>query len=95
MCLSESGIPIHILNGLPTPCYIYSERSIVEAYKRLVAMDSAYGIEVKYAMKANSNRTILKIIKDLGGKIDASSLNEAKRAIMAGFKPGDITYTTQ
>lgn len=58
-------------------------------------MDSAYGIEVKYAMKANSNRTILKIIKEVGGKIDASSFNEAKRAIMAGFKPCHITYTTQ
>lgn len=68
---------------------------MVEAFNKLKNMDSAYGLEVKYAMKANSNATILRIFKELGAKIDASSLNEARRAFLAGFKYSDITYTTQ
>lgn len=68
---------------------------MVEAFRKLQNMESAYGLEIQYAMKANSNAAILKIFKDLGAKIDASSLNEARRALLAGFKHEDITYTTQ
>lgn len=46
-------------------------------------------------MKALANQSVLKILKSLGSKIDASSFNEAKRAIAAGFEPSDLSYTTQ
>ncbi len=58
-------------------------------------MDSAYGLEVQFAMKANSNAAILKILKQQGAKIDASSYGEILRAVNAGYTPHDITYTTQ
>ena len=95
MILEKSGINLLQLVKLQTRCYFYSERLIEEAYNSLVAMDSAYGLEIRYAMKANSNTTILKLLKRLGAKIDASSLNEAIRAQLAGFSLEDITYTTQ
>jgi diaminopimelate decarboxylase len=75
MTLERSGIDLAVLPKLQTPCYIYSEKLMVEAFSKLKNMESAYGIEISYAMKANSNAAILRIFRDLGAKIDASSLN--------------------
>jgi diaminopimelate decarboxylase len=58
-------------------------------------MPNAYGLEVRYAMKANSNRSILKIINTQGLKIDASSMNEVRRARLAGIAYRDIILTSQ
>lgn len=95
MKLEKSGIDLKSLGKLPTPCYIYSERLIEEAFHQLSSMESAYGLEIQYAMKANPNGAILRILRRLGAKIDSSSLNEAIRAQKAGFPLTDITYTTQ
>jgi diaminopimelate decarboxylase len=38
-------------------------------------MPNAYGLEIAYAMKAMPNQHVLKILKSLGSKIDASSFN--------------------
>jgi len=46
-------------------------------------------------MKANSTRALLKIIGSQGLKIDASSMNETRRALMAGIPFEDIMLTTQ
>ncbi|NMA25004.1 MAG: diaminopimelate decarboxylase [Clostridiales bacterium] len=78
-----------------TPCYLYDETLLVEKCRRAMSMPNAYGLRVRYAMKANSNRTLLKIIAGQGLYIDASSLNEARRAEMAGIEPGRIMLTTQ
>ena len=78
-----------------TPLYLYDEKVIIDKCKRLLAMPNAYGLEVRYAMKANSNRSILKIISAQGIKIDASSLNEVRRAFLAGIPYCDIILTTQ
>jgi len=63
-----------------TPFYLYDEKAIVDKCKSLLEMPNAYGLTVRYAMKANSTKALLKIIYNQGLKIDASSLNEARRA---------------
>ncbi|MDR1687156.1 MAG: hypothetical protein LBS21_00910 [Clostridiales bacterium] len=78
-----------------TPLYLYDEKFIKDRCRLLLSMPSAYALTVRYAMKANSNRTFLKIIHSCGLKIDASSLNEAKRANLAGIPYEDIILTTQ
>ena len=78
-----------------TPLYLYDESLLVEKCQQALSMPSAYGLRVRYAMKANSNRTLLRIIAGQGLHIDASSLNEAKRAEMAGIEPERIMLTTQ
>ncbi len=78
-----------------TPCYFYDEKLLTEKCQQALSMPNAYGIRVRYAMKANSSRTVLQIIAQQGLFIDASSLNEAKRAEMAGINPEQIMLTTQ
>lgn len=46
-------------------------------------------------MKANSNRTILRIFREMGIGIDASSEHEVFRAMRAGFTPQEIQLTGQ
>lgn len=78
-----------------TPVYVYDENAIREKCQKVLSMPNAYGLSVRYAMKANSNRTILQIIHQCGLRIDASSLNEVRRAHLAGIPYQDIILTTQ
>ena len=78
-----------------TPVYVYDEALILTRCEECMAMPNAYGMTVRYAMKANPNRTLLKIISGAGLHIDASSLNEVIRAHIAGIPYEDIMLTTQ
>lgn len=78
-----------------TPIFVYSQEEIEKRADIALAFPNAFGITVRYAMKANPNSTILKILRKKGIKIDASSYFEVKRAISSGFKPEDILLTSQ
>ena len=78
-----------------TPLYLYDEDTIVKKCNALLAMPNAYGLVVRYAMKANSTKALLKIINNQGLKIDASSMNEVRRAHIAGISYENIILTTQ
>ena len=78
-----------------TPVYVYDEALILERCRECMEMPQAYGLVVRYAMKANSNRTILKLITNAGLHLDASSLNEVIRAHLAGVPYEQIMLTTQ
>ncbi len=86
---------IKVANEYKTPAYIYDEQMIINKCKEIIQMPNAYGLKPRFAMKALSSKRILKIIYEQGFGIDASSLNEAKRAINAGIKHQDIMLTTQ
>lgn len=77
------------------PFFVYDEQYIRDRCKLFMTMPNAYGIQPRFAMKANSLKAILQIIASEGMGIDASSLNEAKRAVMAGIEPSRIMLTTQ
>ncbi len=78
-----------------TPLYVYDEAAILARCAEVKAMPSAFGLSVGYAMKANANRALLQLIHQQGIHIDASSLNEARRAHLAGIPWRDIMLTTQ
>lgn len=78
-----------------TPVYLYDEAQIVQHCRNILGMPNAYGLEPRFAMKANSSRAILQLVAREGFGIDASSLNEARRAHAAGIAYGRIMLTTQ
>lgn len=78
-----------------TPIYLYDEKLLVEKCQAVLSMPNAFGLIVRYAMKANSNKTILQIINNENISFDASSLNEVRRATIAGINPDRIILTTQ
>ena len=90
-----TGIIPKIAKDYGTPVYIYDESLLIEKCKDVLSMPNAFGLTVRYAMKANSNRTLLKIISSQGIHIDASSFNEVKRAGMAGIPYKNMMLTSQ
>lgn len=72
-----------IRSRFETPVFVYSERILREQAARVLAFPHAFGFTPRYAMKANSNATILHLFDSLGLHIDASSGYEVHRAIAA------------
>jgi diaminopimelate decarboxylase len=75
-----------------TPFYLYDAAILRAALGRLTAMaggpNLGSNIIIRYAMKANSARAVLQIVREAGLWIDAVSGNEVLRASRAGFALG-------
>ena len=71
-----------------TPFYLYDAGILRAALKRLTTLASGPNLVVRYAMKANSSRAVLQIVREAGLWIDAVSGNEVLRAARAGFPTG-------
>ncbi len=76
-----------------TPCYVYSASTIVENYH---AYDEAFGDiphMVCYAMKANSNLAVLRLLAKAGAGFDIVSGGELFRVLKAGGDPSKIVFS--
>lgn len=78
-----------------TPVYVYDLETLREQAKKAKMFPNAFGVCVRYAMKASPNASILKTFLDEGLHIDASSGYEVERAVRAGFKYEQISLSTQ
>lgn len=78
-----------------TPLFLYDEALIKSRCQALLGMPHAYGLEVRFAMKANPSLALLQVIANQGLGVDASSINEAKRAHIAGISYPRMMLTTQ
>ncbi|MDP9229477.1 MAG: diaminopimelate decarboxylase [Bacteroidota bacterium] len=85
---------IKVANEFGTPLYIYHAEKIAEQYQKLTTAFQQNDVIFFYACKALTNINILKYIKSLGANIDCSSINEVKLALLAGFRPDQILYTS-
>jgi diaminopimelate decarboxylase len=96
--LMAEDLPVRSLAELHgTPLYVYSSRTILEHYRKL--RDAfAGGAELPspplicYSIKANSNLSILKIMKDEGSGFDVVSGGELYRALKVGADPKKIVF---
>lgn len=84
-----------IAEEFSTPCYVYSEKALMEQARKVLAFPNAFGLTPRYAMKASSNANILKLFNKLGVHFDASSSYEVRRAIKAGIEPSRISLSSQ
>ena len=83
---------IEKFRDLPTPFYYY-DLDVLNATCKTVKDESArMGVKVHYAVKANANPRLLKIISEYGFGADCVSYNEIKCAVEAGFKPSEIVF---
>ncbi|HEY5973336.1 MAG TPA: diaminopimelate decarboxylase [Geobacteraceae bacterium] len=78
-----------------TPVYLHDQEYIENSCEQLLSMPNAYGLHVRYAMKANSDRTVLRVVTNKGLDLDCSSLDEAARAHAAGIPYSRMMLTTQ
>ena len=78
-----------------TPVYLHDQEYIENSCEQLLNMPNAYGLHVRYAMKANSDRTVLHVVTNKGLDLDCSSVDEAARAHSAGIPYSRMMLTTQ
>jgi len=75
-----------------TPVYVYSAGTIRDHYRRLDAALSGLDHEICYAVKANSNRAVLRLLAEEGAGFDIVSGGELFRVLAAGGDPGRCTF---
>ena len=75
-----------------TPLYIYSAGTILDHYRRLDAALAELDHSICYAVKANSNRSILKLLADAGAGFDIVSGGELFRVLAAGGDAARCTF---
>jgi len=76
-----------------TPLYVYSETALRERFR---AFDRAFGRQphqVCYAVKANSNLSVLQVLAEEGAGFDIVSVGELERVLAAGGDPARVVFS--
>lgn len=76
-----------------SPLYVFFESIVRQRCRELTDAISYPHSVIRYACKALTLKAIIEIIRSEGLWIDASSLNEARRALLAGYQPNQIQFT--
>jgi len=81
-----------IAAAVGTPSYVYSASAVREAYARLEHALRGLNAHIHYAMKANSNLAVLRVLHACGAGVDVVSSGELHRALLAGFSGQQIVF---
>lgn len=81
-----------IARSVGTPFYCYSKKAISENYQGFASALAGLNFRIAYAIKANFNITLAKILVEQGSGIDAVSAGEIFRAKKAGVNPKNIIF---
>jgi len=81
-----------IARAAGTPAYVYNAEVVRDRYRRLTSALAGVPFRVHYSLKANSNRALLTLLRELGSGVDVVSGGELFRAMRAGFAPEDIIF---
>ena len=74
----------YLIEKYESPLFVYSERILKEKVERL--LKAAKEFNVKYALKANTNASIVRLIRSLGvSQVDVVSPGEIYKALQCGF----------
>src|SRR5690554_237032 len=85
---------LNIAGEFGSPVYVYNAEKISSQYKRLAdAFKKVKRVKFQYAVKANSNLSVLKMMNQLGAGLDTVSIQEVKLGLESGAKPENIIFT--
>jgi len=76
-----------------TPLYIYDFNKITQQYESLKVAFKARKAILAYAVKSNSNLSVVKHLAKLGAGADCVSIGEVRRAFMAGIPKYKIIFS--
>ncbi|GAB2600706.1 diaminopimelate decarboxylase [Spirosoma areae] len=84
---------LDIADEFGLPVYVYDADKIIEKIGLLRSSFPEVNLKIKYAAKALTNVSILKLMRLQGIDVEVVSVNEARLALMAGFEPVQIMFT--
>ena len=82
-----------LADAVGTPFYCYSTATLERHYRVFAEAFAGEKTLVCYAMKANSNQSVLRTLAKLGAGADVVSGGELKRALAAGIPPNKILFS--
>ncbi|MDR0271763.1 MAG: diaminopimelate decarboxylase, partial [Clostridiales bacterium] len=88
----QGNDPRELVEKFGSPLYVYNENIFRERCREMTDLSSYPKFAVNYAVKANPNLSLLKIAREEGIGVDASSQGEAVAAMAAGYKPDEIMF---
>jgi len=92
--LVMAGVPLaRIAREVGTPVFVYNAEVIRRQYRALESAFAGIPHRICFAVKANSNLAVLRLLHDLGAGADLVSAGEMQRAIAAGFAPGALVFS--
>ena len=84
---------IELAEAVGTPFYCYSTATLERHYRVFSEAFAGEKVLVCYALKANSNQSVLRTLAKLGAGADVVSGGELKRALAAGIPPQRIVFS--
>jgi len=92
--LHAEAVNLHgLAEAVGTPFYCYSTATLERHYRVFTEAFAGEKVLVCYAMKANSNQSVLRTLAKLGAGADVVSGGELKRALAAGIPPERILFS--
>lgn len=82
-----------IAASVGTPFYCYSTATLTRHFRVFTEAFAGLDALVCYAMKANSNQAVLKVLASLGAGADVVSEGELRRALAAGIPASKILFS--
>jgi diaminopimelate decarboxylase len=76
-----------------TPTYVYSKRAFLDPFRKISAGLAGMDHLICFAVKANPNLSILRLLATEGAGMDLVSSGELKRALRAGCPPERIVFS--
>ena len=91
--MSKGKFPVEKLQSIPTPFYYY-DTELLRSTLRTINEEAGRheGFVVHYAVKANANPRLLRIIREAGLGVDCVSGGEIEASVKAGFPCQKIVY---
>jgi diaminopimelate decarboxylase len=88
------GVPLRVIaEQVGTPVYVYSAATLERHFNVFRQAFAPRKVLVAYAVKANSNLSVLKTLAKLGAGADTVSEGEIRRALAAGVQPSRIVFS--
>ncbi len=82
-----------IAEDIHTPCYIYSQTALINAWNAFHTAFKEYPHQINYAVKANSNLAVLNVLSSLNSGFDIVSGGELFRVLKANGNPEKIIFS--
>ncbi|HKV74520.1 MAG TPA: diaminopimelate decarboxylase [Gemmatimonadales bacterium] len=92
--LRMAGVPLSVVaERVGTPAYVYNAEAIRAQFQRLDSALADVPHRICFAVKANSNLAVLRVLRDLGAGADIVSGGELKRVLAAGYTADRVVFS--
>lgn len=87
-------VPLNVIaDEVGSPTFVYNAAVIRERFRHLQEAFAGLPHRVCYAVKANGNLAVLRLLAEMGAGADIVSGGELLRALAAGFEPAHIVFS--